>query len=205
MAEDWQYCTTFEETLDDWSIHVPSGTGFVIELQGEMLRLHGDAAEPEFAPQIVLSPSLRPSMENVLEVVAWVDVHDLGAVLALDIDDEDDRYNWSLDVSASLVSFGYVDSTCDCGSGWTRLSQLDEIEWNPDVAEGQHALRIIFDGRTVRAYVDGMRVASFGLPEDLRTAVVRVSVDPKLPPEGDAKTIDYTDVRVLRLCFGGES
>lgn len=204
VAAQWTYCTGLEEGVDEWEIHTPRGAPFEVELVDGVLRFRGTADAPEFAPQASLAHSPNPSMANILEVAALVDIRELGGVFALDVDDADGRFNWSLDVSASQISFGYVDSTCGCGSGWTLLKQLDADSWTLDSIEGEHVLRVAFERGVVRAYVDLMRVASFGLPDDLGQAIVRLSVGPTPPPEGDSATIELTDVRALQVCFAEE-
>jgi len=208
-ADAWGYCAVLDDAsdaaldaaLDDWSVRIPPEADFDIDWLEGALRFRGSAEEPEFAPQIVLSDSLWPSLEQVFEVVAAVDIEELGGVLALDVDDEEGRYNWSLDVSATLVSFGFADRTCACGSGWIRVSQLDESQWGPDQAEGGHILRIIFERRTVKAYVDEMRIATFGLPDDVAQGVIRLSVGSAHLPDESGDAIEYTNVRVVQLCF----
>jgi len=200
VAAEWTYCSGLDMEADEWGIQTPSESAFEIELVDGALRFRGTADAPEFAPQAVLSQT--QTMGTVLEVVVLVDVGELGGTFALDVDDAAGRYNWSLDVSASLISFGYADTTCGCGSGWSLLNQSDSDSWTMDSMEGEHVLRVAFERRAVRAYVDRMRIASFGLPEDLDKGIIRLSVGPSPLPEGDSGAIESTDVRVMQVCVG---
>lgn len=201
-TSEWAYCTDFQTVANDWAIGIPLGSAFEISLVEEALRFRGEAARPESAPQIVLREELRPLMSGVFEVAALVKIEALGAVFALDVNDENDLYDWSLDVSMYEVSFGYEDKTLGTGSGWTLWQRLDPEMWSRDAALGEHVLRIVFEAEQARAYVDQLHVASFPLPDSVGRVVVRLSVGPLHPPEGNARSIGYTDVRAIRLCFG---
>lgn len=193
------YCTDFAHIELEWSVCIPSQEGFTIGIVDGYLRFEGRASRPAFAPQIVLHEDLHPSLTEGLEAVALVDIEELGAVFALDVDDVAGRYNWTLDVSGNDLSFGFEDSKEPHRS---QQESPNRGTWEEDDALGQHRLRIVFTTEHVTAYFDSIEVGSFAIPDNLSRGVLRLSVGPLHPPDGDARRVDYSRVRVLNLCFG---
>ena len=200
-ADAWGRCATLDTESEEWAIQVPPEADFTIDLAEGALRFLGSAESPALAPQATLLEAVLPLEEQVCEVATVVDIEDLGGVLSLDVDDADGRYNWSLDVSASQVTFGFADTTCGCGPGWIRLASLDESLWDPDRFKGRHVLRVVFERRLVRAYVDDLRIATFGLPIDVATSTIRLSVVSEHLPAAEGQDIGFTDLRILQLCL----